>query len=412
MPPPIETRRDREIRVAVVIETLGRGGAEHLMVDTLRLLDRSRYRTIVYTLFSKPDDHESGLRAMGISVSCLHLADRWDLLAGFRRLRATFSDDPPDIVHTHLYAANLIGRLAARSVGVPVVSTSHAADWDPAERRGNPGLTRRKQLLLQFGDAATAAVSRATVIAVSEYVARSVRRRLGMRGSRVEVIHNGVDTGLFRPDPARRDAVRESLGLRPATKVLICVGKLASQKGQETLIRAMAGLTAGASPACLLLVGDGIQRGRYESLVSDLRLRSAVSFLGERSDVPDLMRASDVLVLPSYHEGFGLVLVEALASGVPVIASRTGPVPEIVRQGETGLLVNPGDVGGLAQAIAGLLADPDRLRRMGQLGREDALGRFDLSRTVARLDALYAEIHRRKTLRRGKGATGSATPAS
>ena len=382
------------IRLAVVIEALGRGGAERLLVDTARLLNRSRFQMRVYTLFPVRRDYESTLRALAIPERCLGLRSHRHLVNGISRLRALFQEQRPDIVHTHLFGASIVGRLAARMVGCPVVSTIHDADYEPIVRRGNPGLTRAKQLSLQAADAATVLASRARIVAVSEYVAQSVRRRLGVRGSRVETIHNGVDVDLYRPDGARRHQLRVTLSLRPDTRVLICVGRMTPQKGQETLIRAMSELRVRApdAPLHLLLVGDGAWRPAYESLARELGVETAISFLGPRWDVVDLLRAADILVLPSIHEGFGLVLAEALASGVPVVASRIGPVPEIVRPGETGLLFEPMDSHGLTQAIATLLADPVRLEQMGRLGRDDALARFGLPQMVRHLESFYERV--------------------
>jgi len=380
------------IRIAAVIDTLGRGGAERLLVDTARLLDRSRFEMGVYTLFSRQRDYETALRDIGVDEVCLDLGSHRNLPTGVRRLRASFRQHPPDVVHTHLFASNVVGRLAARLVERRVVSTSHDADYESVVRLGNPGLTRPKQMFLRLTDALTAAVSGAQIVAVSEYVAHSAARRLWVGRERIEVIPNCVDTDRFCPDETRRQETRAGLSLSAGATVVICIGRMTPQKGQAVLIRALARAQAMGSPLRLLLAGEGACRPAYEALTRELGLDLAVSFLGSRWDVPDLLRAADILCLPSLHEGFGIVLVEALASGIPIIASRTGPTPEIILEGETGLLVEPNDPDALAAALAALAADPARRRAMGDRGRQDAVLRFALPPMVRRLEALYERI--------------------
>lgn len=396
------------IRIAVVIEALGRGGAERLLVDTARLLDRSRFSLHVHTLFAVRRDYESALRGLDIAEVSLGLRGHMNLVSGVLRLRAMLEGGRPDIVHTHLFFASQVGRLAARLVGCPVVSTMHGADYEPTARLGNPGLTLFKQSLLQAGDAVTAAISHARIIAVSQYVAESARRRLGVSGSRVEVIPNAVDTETFCPDPSRRAEARQALGLGPGSRVLICVGRMTNEKGQDVLIRAMPAVRTRVSGTHLLLVGEGPSRVRYESLAQELGVEENVSFLGVRWDVPNLLRAADVLVMPSLNEGFGLVMVEALASGTPVVASRMGPTPEIVRETETGLLFAPGDPHALADALERLLGNPALCHEMGRRGREDALARFALPQMVRHLERLYETVHAEAVSSRGVVGEGPA----
>jgi len=382
------------IRIAAVIEALGRGGAERLLVDTARLLDRSEFQLCVYTLFSTRRDYEADLRRLGIAEACLALPNHRHVVAGIRRLRSHFRNARPDIVHTHLFFANLVGRLAALTEGCPVISTIHGDDYEPAARLANPRLTRIKQFGLLAADAMTAAVSRPRIVAVSDHVATSLGRRLGFQTSRMEVIPNAVDTAVFGPDPRRREETRQALGVAPNSPLLICVGRFTPEKGQPVLIQAVEKAQQCIPGLHLLLVGDGACRPEVERLVQGLGLADVVSFLGQRWDVPDLLRASDALVMPSFHEGFGLVLVEALASGIPVVASRLGSTCDIVRQGETGLLVEPNDPYALASALCGLLRDPQTCEVMGRRGREDALARFSLALMVGRLESLYRSVHR------------------
>lgn len=390
------------IRVAVVIEALGRGGAERLLVDTARGLDRARYSLDVYTLFEARRDYAPALQELGIREVCLGLHGLRSLPSAALRLHALLREHAPDLVHTHLYVANQVGRVAARLSRLPILSTYHDADYEPIVRVGNPGLSRTTHLLLQLLDIASLISSRARVVAVSDYVAASVQRRLRVPASRTTVIHNGVDTTLFRPDARGRADARTQLGLSASSRILICVGRMTPQKGQSTLIRAMAHIRRSLPESQLLLVGEGDSRQSNEALSVRLGLTAAISFLGARWDVADLLRASDLLVLPSLHEGFGLVLAEALATGLPVVASRVGPVPEIVSHDATGLLVPPSDPEALAGAILELLTNETRRARMRVSARAEAIERFSLPKMVRALETLYSEMVR---LHPGAGRT-------
>jgi glycosyltransferase involved in cell wall biosynthesis len=206
------------------------------------------------------------------------------------------------------------------------------------------------------------------------------------------VIANAVDTDVFRPDDDLRAEARRALDLGADDLMVLSVGRMTPQKGQHTLLHALA--SPELSSVRLLLVGRGSRQDYLQALAAELGLSDRVRFLGTRGDVPQLMRAADLFALPSLHEGFGLVLVEALASGTPVVASRVGPVPDIVLEGETGILVEANDAAGLTKAIVCLLRDRRRRLRMGERGRLDALARFSLPRMVRDLEALYLRLAR------------------
>jgi glycosyltransferase involved in cell wall biosynthesis len=380
------------IRVAHVIESIGRGGAERLLVDIGRATDRSRFALRVYTLYEQPRTYAEALRVLGVQEECLNLRGKRDLPQGFNRLRALLLRDGADIVHTHLFGANLLGRLAARRLGLPVFTSLHDADYEPVVRDGNPGLTIWKQLLLQAVDSLTARLSGTQIVAVSEYVAASTRKRLGLPSGSIRVIYNAIDTDIYHPRVREaRPTVRSQLGLPADAQVVISIGRMTPQKNQGTLLEAVRLLEDRGVRAFVLLAGDGPWRSRYEARAHELGIWARTRFLGDRADVPELLGAADILAFPSLHEGFGLALVEALACGLPVVASRLAPITEIVRDGETGLLVDARSAPELASALVTLLGDADRRSRMGTVGRRDAVSRFSLPVMVQRLEAMYQE---------------------
>jgi glycosyltransferase involved in cell wall biosynthesis len=390
----------KSIRVGVVIEGLGRGGAERLLVDVARGIDQRRFALHVYTLFSAHRDYAPTLRELGVSEICLAIAGPRRIPSAVLSLRRLFAQDRIDIVHTHLCFAHVAGRIAARTRGLAVVSTAHDADYETVVRLGNPGLTRSKQWLLQRVDRCTLAISRARLVGVSRHVAESMCRRLSVPPDRVRVIYNAVDTGIFRPAaPQEKQCVRSELGVRSGQHLILCAGRMTRQKGQGTLLAAAAQLHPRDCALRVVLVGDGAERSAYAEQARMLGLTDVVTFLGIRSDVPRLMAASDLVVVPSLHEGFGLVLAEALACGVPVVASRTGPMPEVVRDGVTGLLFEPTNSGDLARMMSLLLGDPHRRAEMGRQGRDDACRRFSLPRMVREIEALYEDLAMTSTRR-------------
>jgi glycosyltransferase involved in cell wall biosynthesis len=218
------------------------------------------------------------------------------------------------------------------------------------------------------------------VIAVSDYVAGRLRDVNGMPGARVIRVHNGIDLKPFeRPDP---DRLRAVTGLPPEMPVVFFAGRAQMYKGVQVLIRAVQRVQAQREVA-LVCCGDGPDRPELEALARELGLRNA-TFLGRRDDVKQLLPGATIAVVPSiWAEAFGLAVVESLAAGVPVIASRTGGIPELITDGETGILVAPGDDAALAHAIAALLDNESVRSHMAALGRRHADDYFGIERTVA-----------------------------
>jgi glycosyltransferase involved in cell wall biosynthesis len=259
------------------------------------------------------------------------------------------------------------------------------------------------------------------VIAISRFVAAAfagqaadaahspapeARRAAGgtTRPSTLRVIYNGVDPSRWDPTRANGARVRQELRVPPEAPLLALVGQITPWKGQRDALAALPAVLARYPAAVLCIAGSPKFTGptvRYDNLayagelyriVAALGLDSRVRFLGERDDVPDLLAAADLLVLPSWAEPFGRVLIEAMAMARPVVATHAGGVPEIVEHGASGLLVPPRDPAALAGAVLALLDDPARARAMGRYGRAVVAARFTATQTAAAIDALYAEL--------------------
>ncbi len=363
----------KRARVLYVIDDLMPGGTERVLVDTALRLPEERYRVCVLALFARGPLAEELQRA-GLSVSCLGLSRRsvavkalvlWRLL---RRLR-------PGIVHLFRVGSRVFVAPVAWAAGVPHV----IGRWGslPGDR---PCLWRWVDRLSSCFMTHAEACSRA--------VAGALRCNFLPSRLDADVVHNATSQ---RPPPSgSRRRARRLLGLARQELVIGCVANLNWRKGHEYLVRAFASVVSAEPGARLLLVGEGPLRETLERLTRELCLTEEVRFLGRRSDVSELLPALDLFVLPSTTEGLGVALIEAMAVGLPCVATRVGGIPEVVVDGETGLLVPARDPEALAHAILRLLSDPALGRRMGRAGQRRVQERFSIERLVADVERRYA----------------------
>jgi glycosyltransferase involved in cell wall biosynthesis len=230
------------------------------------------------------------------------------------------------------------------------------------------------------------------VLAISESVAHFAIEQQGFPRELVEILHNPVDLGRFRPGTANsRSAGRAELGLAQDASVVICVARFDPVKGVDVLLEAWPEVVSMNRRSTLLLAGDGPLRESLEQQARALGITESIRFLGYRSDVESLLHTADICVVPSRSEGLSLAAVEAMASGLPVVASRVGGIPEVVEDGRTGLLVEAENPKALASAITRLLGDtPLRIRLAASAGR--AAQAYDIEAYCARLEALYQRL--------------------
>jgi glycosyltransferase involved in cell wall biosynthesis len=313
-----------------------------------------------------------GFRVVGADVS------RLTRLRGMFALSQRLHDEQVDVLHTHtLAAANALGRLAARWASIPVVSHLHIENHFRLSTRW----------LLRFADNATARLAAAHV-AVSEDTKRAYERQGYPSG--IEVVYNGVSL-----DGEGARGVRAELGIPDGAPLVGEIGRLCDVKGQRELIVALAQVPE----ARAVLVGADLEQGgafqtALEHEAERLGVRDRVVFAGRREDAHAVLAALDVLALPSWTEGLPLVALEAMAQRRPVVATPVGGTPEVVVDGETGLLVPPRDPDALAAALRRLLDDADLRRRMGEAGYERVRERFSADAMTQRVLELYDEVVR------------------
>jgi glycosyltransferase involved in cell wall biosynthesis len=367
-------------RLLILDTELEMGGKERLLYEFVARADRSRFQIAVCCL--KPGGYfKDKLVAMGVPFYDNLLHHRFDALA-FRELECVIRTEKSQIVETFAHPNTVIFSFLAklRSLVERVVVSYHAVGTDAHGAVVRPYL----RPLLRRLDAH---------IAVAEIQKRQLVDVEGLRADTVRVIHNGVDTGLFRPaDAGERGAVRRALGVGPSDVVLMAVGSLKPVKAMDVLLRAAAPLMRSHDRVRLVVVGDGPDRAALGSLARDLGIADRVSFLGLRTDVDTLLRAADAVVLASRSEALPTVLLEAMATGLPVVATRVGGVPEVVEQDGSGVLVPPDDAGALGVALERVVADEALRTRWGRRGRAIAESRFRIETMCESRMAFFEEL--------------------
>ncbi len=321
------------------------------------------------------DDYAGQMEALGIPTRQIpiHRDLDWPLVD---RLAKVFRADRPDAVHTHLIHADWHGVMAARRTGIKAIfSTGH--NDDPFRRR----------LMIRLGQRWV--WSRLTHgIAISDAVRRFQIAVEGASADRVTTVYYGFDPPS-EPADDTSEMIRHELGLPLQSPVFGSVCRLIEQKGIDDSLRAFWQVSRELPDAHYVIVGEGAQRAALEAQVAGYNLSHRVHFLGWRDDARSLMAAFDALVVPSRWEGFGLVVLEAMAARLPVIAARVSALPEIVVESETGYLIPPGDVQALAQAMLTLSRYPAAANEMGEAARKRLETEFTVARMVARTLDIY-----------------------
>jgi len=384
------------IELVHVIESLGPGGAERLLHTNLVHLDPKRFRSSVVTVRAEGDHWRAPIEALGVPVGTLGLRNRRELPQAVGRLRRLLSQRAAGLVHTHLWEADIVGRLAGRAAGVPVVSSIHNPGYEPALwEAGQQGNAAKRPFFLAL-DRITARLACARLIAVSEFVRQSTHTHMRFPLERIDVIHNPVDVDELGRTPRReRGALLAEAGLPTDAVVILSVARLTPQKGLQFAIDALPRILESHERAHLVSIGALEHRLWVEALeerCQDWGVRERVHFLGSRCDVAQWMRACDVFVFPSQMEGFGLALIEAMALGCVCVAADSGPIGEIMEDGIEGVLVKAGDVDSLAEGVLRALDDGAQRTRLAEAAVQSVSRRFDPRIGAERLQAIYQRV--------------------
>jgi len=367
------------IDVALCITELDLGGAERCLTELALRVDRQKFRPVVYCLGPRPKKREASclqrLEAAGVEVHVLGGRTIWQfpLIAG--RLRRLFAAQRPRIVQTFLFHANIVGRIAARRAGLKAVVSGirvaeHGSSWHLWLDRLTQGWVDR-------------------YVCVSRSVAEYSIKKGGIPAEKVVVIPTVIDLDVY---PAAKPADPASLGVPAGRQLVTSIGRLTPQKGVDWLLESATRWMPQLPEADLLLVGEGPMRKKLEAMCRDGGIAGRVHFAGWRADVAEILAASRLLVLPSRWEGMPNVVLEAMASGLPVAATKVEGVCELLGDGSARQTVALGDSQALAEKIVRLMQHPGEAAQIGQDNRRRVEAYFSIDRAVAAYENLWTAL--------------------
>ncbi|MGB5161787.1 MAG: glycosyltransferase [Thermoanaerobaculia bacterium] len=367
-------------RVLFLITSSGTGGAENLFKELILRLDRSRFEPLFCSL--RPAGATATvIELAGVPVFSLEMSERpsaVEMIRGWSQLRSIYQTHSIDIVQASLYRANVLAPMSVQmGQDMPRIVTSQHS-LAPLSGRLPSLMTRRAHRLSD------------RVVAVSGAVRRYMIESERIPSEQIVVIPNGVDTQRFRLTDSR--AARESLGLSAGELVIGAAGRLTPVKGFDTLIEAVRRLHLSGARPRLLIAGEGPERKRLQALIDGAGLGDQIQLLGLREDLAALYSVFDVFVLSSHREGSPSVVLEALASQCPVVATTVGGVPEIIEDGQSGILVPPGNPQALAQRLDELLRSETNRQLVAASGRARVRDHFDLTEITHQYEALYLDL--------------------
>ncbi|HTP36074.1 MAG TPA: glycosyltransferase [Candidatus Acidoferrales bacterium] len=370
------------IRIMHVVDTWAVGGLQNGVANLIERMDPDRFEHVVCAMRPVEGSNAQRIpvgRTRVVSLSTKESLARFQLPALARWIR----DVKPDIVHTRNWGT-FEALLAARRIGgCARVHSEHGIDWDTTAKEPWRRLLCRR-LAFQLAD---------RVLSVSLQLRDLHARRTGFPANRIEVIHNGVDSRRFCPDAAARIRIRRELRIADDELCIGCVGNLIPVKDHLTLLRAVDGLARRGRSWRLLIAGDGPERPRLAAFVdAHPAWKGRVTFLGRHNAVASLLNAMDVYVLSSLTEGISNSLLEAMATGLPVLATETGGNPEVVTGGESGLLFPVGDEARLTEHLVALGTRPEWRLEMGRRALRRVREEFSIDAMVRKYEEIYESL--------------------
>lgn len=373
-------RNINTVRVLYIVGTLDLGGIETLVRDWCKSLHGKGFECIVLCIMEKRGAYMAEIEAMGVRVMELRQA-QYSMFGFIYRFIGIVKNIKPDVIHSQcswsLPQQAISARLGGAKNFMLTVHSTYA--------RGNNfhRLIRRISMRL-------ARHYIYKIIGVSEVVSTYAREYLYLPYDKVMTIPNGIFLDRFSLPSGNKLNTRKELGLTGT--LVVTVGSLSVQKDHMTILKAAKLLQPHIPNLKFIIVGAGPLLHRLKEYVQKNRIQDTVVFMGRRTDIPRILQACDLFVLSSRREGFSLVLVEAQAAGLPVIATKVGGIPEVVQDGCTGMLVSGGDVKALVTAIEGLITHPQKAVWMGRRGKRAVRKRFDINLCAGKYAQLYQSM--------------------
>jgi len=376
-----------KIKILYIITSSGIGGAERILYYTATGLNYNKYDIAVCSLKNKGEIARA-LEKQGIEVCCLHMGGRESFLGCLSSIIALVRLFPylirirPTIVHSFLFRANILARIAGYLTGIPIIISSVRV------MGGEKKYFHYVEMITSF------MVDH--YVTVSESVKRYIIDKSKISAEKISVIYNGVN--IKSQDNSYEQNPKMPFKIENKDRILMTVGRLHKQKGHCYLIQAVSKVRKEFPKVKLLLTGEGEEENNLKKLVKSLDLTNEVIFAGLSSDIEGILPMAELFILPSLWEGFPNALLEAMAAGKPVVATKVGGIPEIVVHGETGILIPPRDTDALAIAIIDLLQNRLKEKDMGEAGRIRAAKRFSIYKMIEKTENLYQELLKEKQL--------------
>lgn len=386
-PAPTDVTSSR-LPITILMPGLGTGGAERSLLEVLPGLVARGVQPTVICLHRRPQGVHHSIEQLGVPV--ISLGDS-GMASRVRDMRRHLQVQRPAVLHTTMFEANVVGRLAAANLPVHLLTSLVRWPYDPALYQ--PGLPRARARVAQAVEAFTGRLRTDHYHAISDAVRHDAIKGLRIPPDRLTVIPRGRDAArLGEPSADRKQIARIRLGIDPQRPLVVNVGRQEHQKGQRHLLVAANRLRTTFPELLVITVGrEGHASVELNRLVERYDLEDSVRFVGHRDDVPEFLAAADIFAFPSLSEGLGGAVIEAMALGVPTVASDIAALREVTGGGAA-LLVPPGDPGALADGLAALLTDSKRARSLGEAGRRRYLEHYTVDRMVDRTWDLYQRL--------------------
>jgi len=372
-----------KINILHILQNSNIGGVQQQLLSILKAYDRDLMNPTV-CCFKAKGEIGRRMEESGVEVVDFHVERHYRFSPGIiRRLYTVMKERDIHVVRAHKYSASLYGRIAAKLAGVPVVITSVHGNY-------------RKDLRLER-KIANKLLSRVTdrIVAMSESIRADIIKYDGIDPEKVLVIRNGVDTVVFSPQATAGD-IREGLALKDNDTVIGFVGRLVPAKGLQHLIAAFESVRKETGQVKLLIAGSGQLMDPLKAMARDKGLSNDIIFLGERTDIPQLLGVMDIFVMPSIAEGLPNALLEAMAAARPVVVTSAGGMGEIIQDGVNGLVVPVGNEAALSEGLGKLVKNRSLAEALGTAARQGIENKYSIRATARAWEDLYISLLRTK----------------
>lgn len=379
------------VKVLHLIPTLSSGGAERQLANLVGSTSKNIINHTVCVI-GEADFFSSSIREAGYEVIKLNITGKRPFIQAARKFRQVVRSVKPDIIHTWLYDAHIAARLACISdKKLPLVTSLQAPDYEP-EIINIGNWSPRKVEVLKKIDKFTASLKKPYFVPCSHFVKKSYQNYYKIDEQKTQVIYNCVDPGLLTTSEAEKRDLLTRLSLSDDAFIFLNVSRLDPQKNHTVLIKAFDKVSKEIPDAYLILVGVGGLENELKSLVKNLQIEKKVLFLGRRNDIGTLLEIADVFVFPSLFEGLGVALIEAMFKSLPCIISKIEVFEEIIRNEETGLIIDENSAEELEEAMIKLYKDKDKRKLLGERALYQAQKKFDAKVTARQWEEFYLKV--------------------